>query len=74
MGAKTIMERIKTRFMKNLDVQDWDVPTEIHHVSDELKTINTELVSAHTISICSKCGIHSHLNDNSCIKCDRGLV
>ena len=38
--------------------EDWDEETEIYTA----------------VYICPKCGIHNHLKDNSCIKCDRQLI
>ena len=67
------MARIKDRFHKNLEQpDDWDIPTEVY--TPELPTINTELVTKHTVNICARCGYHNHLKDHSCIKCDRGLI
>ena len=70
MGAETVLERIKTRFVRNLKERelDWDVPTEIY--TPELETINTELVTKDTVLICLTCGTHNHLKNHKCIKCD----
>jgi len=73
MGAETVLERIKTRFVRNLkeresEMIDWDVPTEVY--TPELETINTELVTKDTVLICSTCGTHNYLKNHKCIKCD----
>ena len=70
MSANTILERIKTRFVRNIKERelDWDVPTEIY--TPELETINTELVTKDTVLICLTCNTHNHLKNAKCIKCD----
>jgi len=54
-------------------MEDWELETETY-VEPELKTLNTELVSRDTVLVCHKCGIHNHLMDGTCIKCDRNLA
>lgn len=46
--------------------------TEIYE--PKLKTINTELITDHTVLVCPKCGGRNRLKDKSCVKCDRHLV
>jgi len=77
MGYKTTTMSLNDGSRKNVidQGQDWEVPTEVH-IQDKfsLETINTEMVSKETVSMCAKCGFHNHLKDNSCIRCDRGLI
>ena len=70
MSANTILERIKTRFVRNIKERelDWDVPTEVY--TPHLETINTELVTKDTVLICLTCNTHNHLKNAKCIKCD----
>ena len=74
MGAKTIMNRLKTRFVRNVEAQEdqeWDVPTEVYIPEKfPLETINTELVSQETIMVCLHCGFRNYLKNMKCIKCD----
>ena len=66
----SVIDRLKTRFVRNLKERelDWDVPTETY--TPELETINTELVSKDTVLICLTCNTHNHLKNHKCIKCD----
>ena len=70
MMHNEVIDRLKSRFTRNLSDQDWDIPTEIDPPKSENTTINTALVSQETVMVCLTCGFRNHLKNNKCIKCD----
>lgn len=55
-------------------MEDWEIETETYVEPEEHGPIHTGIVSRDTVLVCNRCGIHNHLVDGTCIKCDRNLV
>lgn len=63
-----------TELMEDFDFESDTVAEDIEEKTCRLDTISTDIVSPNTVVICPKCGVHNHLTDGSCIRCDRHLI